>query len=49
MPVQGYNDEGEKIWDRELDSYGKVRMLQGEEGFCNFTAQGQDFIKDSGT
>jgi RHS repeat-associated protein len=45
-PTQGYNEEGDLIWNRELDSYGKTRMLKGEEGFCTFTYQGQDYDKD---
>ncbi len=40
-PILGYNDIGEKIWKRELDSLGKARMSVGEEGFCNYLYQGQ--------
>jgi len=45
-PTQGYNEDGDLIWNRESDSCGKKRMLQGEEGFCNLTYQGQDYDKD---
>jgi len=45
-PTQGYNEEGEKIWERELDSYGKKRQEVGDEGFCGITYQGQVFDKD---
>lgn len=47
-PVQGYNEEGELIWSRELDSYGKVRMLKGDEGFCNYLYQGQTLDAETG-
>ena len=40
-PTQGYNEEGNLIWERQLDSYGKIKMLQGDEGFCNYLYQGQ--------
>lgn len=47
-PIQGYNEGGELIWDRELDSYGKVRMLVGDEGFCNYLYKGQIFDPETG-
>ena len=47
-PVQGYNETGELIWDRELDSYGKIRMLKGDEGFCNYLYQGQTLDPETG-
>ena len=47
-PVQGYNETGELIWDRELDSYGKIRMLKGDEGFCNYLYQGQTLDGETG-
>ena len=47
-PVQGYNETGELIWDRELDSYGKIRMLKGDEGFCNYLYQGQTLDAETG-
>ena len=45
-PTQCYNEEGALIWERQLDSYGKIKMLQGDEGFCNYLYQGQNYDKD---
>ena len=47
-PVQGYNETGELIWDRELDSYGNVRMIRGDEGFCHYLYQGQTLDAETG-
>ena len=47
-PVQGFNEAGELIWDRALDSYGKIRMLKGDEGFCNYLYQGQTLDPETG-
>lgn len=38
-PIQAYNENGEKIWERELDSYGNVRY--GDNSFVPFLYQGQ--------
>lgn len=40
-PYQMYNNNGEKFWEAQLDSYGKVRMCKGEHGSCPFRYQGQ--------
>src|SRR4030095_3093600 len=40
-PVQMFNENGELIWDCELDSYGNVRMETGEAGSCPFRYPGQ--------
>jgi RHS repeat-associated protein len=40
-PYKMYQEDGSKFWECELDSYGKVRMLQGEMGSCPFRFQGQ--------
>lgn len=40
-PYQMYKDDGEKFWEAQLDSCGKVRMLKGDEGSCPFKYQGQ--------
>lgn len=45
-PIQGYNDEGSLIWQREIDSYGKPKMQKGEFGFCNYLFQGQTLDAD---
>ncbi len=47
-PTQGYAEDGKLIWDRELDSYGKIRMVKGEEGFCNYLYQGQTLDAETG-
>jgi RHS repeat-associated protein len=47
-PTQGYNETGDVIWDRELDSYGKIKMLKGDEGFCNYLYQGQTLDVETG-
>ncbi|MBO9730733.1 MAG: RHS repeat protein [Chitinophaga sp.] len=40
-PIQGYDETGVLIWQREIDSFGNVRMLQGDAGFCGYLYQGQ--------
>lgn len=47
-PILGYSDRGEKIWERELDSFGKARMTVGDEEFCNYLYQGQMYDKETG-
>jgi RHS repeat-associated protein len=40
-PVQAYDDAGKKVWDCELDIYGKIRKLSGSREFISFRYQGQ--------
>ncbi|NDO32794.1 RHS repeat protein, partial [[Clostridium] clostridioforme] len=51
-PVEAYDEEGKKVWERELDIYGRVKRSQkdrfgkttelvGEDGFIPFRYQGQ--------
>jgi len=40
-PIKSYNEAGDMVWSRELNSYGQAVMLKGEEGFCNYLYQGQ--------
>ncbi|MDR0682094.1 MAG: RHS repeat-associated core domain-containing protein, partial [Dysgonamonadaceae bacterium] len=41
-PVQMYDEKGEKIWETELDIYGKVRTFAGRSlSDCPFRYQGQ--------
>ncbi|MHC1774113.1 MAG: type VI secretion system tube protein TssD [Lentimicrobium sp.] len=40
-PFQMYNAEGQKFWECELDTYGKVRISEGDKGSCPFRYQGQ--------
>ena len=35
-PTHAYNSAGEKVWEREIDCYGKVRRLNGEKIFCPY-------------
>ena len=36
------------IWERELDIYGRAKMLKGEEGFCHYLYQGQTLDSETG-
>ena len=38
-PVSMYNEEGESVWERSLDSFG--RLKEGSNGPCPFMYQGQ--------
>ncbi|RIY35302.1 hypothetical protein CKY20_10920 [Capnocytophaga canis] len=40
-PLVAIDNEGVKVWERELDIYGKVRKLQGDKWFIPFLYQGQ--------
>ncbi|WP_346882950.1 RHS repeat-associated core domain-containing protein [uncultured Algibacter sp.] len=40
-PVQAFNDQGENVWECELDIYGKVRSIEGSKTFIPFRYQGQ--------
>lgn len=40
-PSQMYNDEGETVWERSLDSFGKPNYQTGKQGSCPFMYQGQ--------
>ena len=43
-PTQAFNEQGELIWKRELDIYGKVRKeTQENSNFVPFRYQGQCF------
>ena len=43
-PIQAYNNSGEKVWEREFDSYGNTRY--GDNFFIPFLYQGQYFDGD---
>ena len=45
-PIEGYNEEGLLMWERELNSNGKTKTLVGSDSFCNFTFQGQSYDAD---
>lgn len=40
-PFNIFDENGTKVWDGELDSYGKLRMFMGKSGSCPFRYQGQ--------
>lgn len=41
-PVEMYDSDGQKVWEQELDIYGKARILaKGNAGDCPFRYQGQ--------
>ncbi|WP_353117752.1 DUF6531 domain-containing protein [Myroides odoratus] len=47
-PIRAYSDTGDKVWERELDSFGNARMTFGDEGFCSYLYQGQTQDKETG-
>jgi RHS repeat-associated protein len=40
-PIESYDEEGKKVWSRELGIYGQTRNEFGEENFIPFLYQGQ--------
>ncbi|SEW54496.1 DUF6531 domain-containing protein [Chitinophaga arvensicola] len=40
-PAHAFDTDGNKVWGRDLDCYGKVRHLHGDKTFCNYLYQGQ--------
>ena len=46
--VEAYDEEGKRIWKRELDVYGRVRIEQGEVGLVPFLYQGQYLDTETG-
>ncbi len=40
-PTHAFDNEGKKVWECELDIYGKVRKITGERYFVPFRYQGQ--------
>jgi RHS repeat-associated protein len=40
-PTHAFDTAGNKVWEREIDCYGKVRHLHGDKTFCNYLYQGQ--------
>jgi RHS repeat-associated protein len=47
-PTHAYNNAGEKVWEREIDCYGKTRKLHGEKDFCPYLYQGQSVDIETG-
>jgi RHS repeat-associated protein len=40
-PIQAFNEEGNRVWERELDSYGNIKAEKGDLNFIPFQYQGQ--------
>jgi RHS repeat-associated protein len=40
-PCQAYDETGEKVWECELNIYGRLRKLAGDKGLIPFRYQGQ--------
>ena len=40
-PILATDEQGNKVWERTLDIYERVRKEEGEKGFCNMLYQGQ--------
>ena len=40
-PIEGYDDTGTLIWERQLNANGKVVTQKGIQNFCPFLYQGQ--------
>ena len=47
-PQEAYDEEGKKVWQCQLDIYGKVRSLQGDQTFIPFRYQGQYEDEETG-
>ena len=47
-PIEAYDEEGQRVWARELDVYGRVRIEQGEVGLVPFLYQGQYLDTETG-
>ena len=47
-PVEAYDEEGRRVWARELDIYGRVRIEQGEVELAPFLYQGQYLDTETG-
>ena len=47
-PVEAYDEAGKRVWRRELDIYGRVRIEQGEVGLVPFLYQGQYLDGETG-
>ena len=47
-PIEAYDEEGRRVWARELDIYGRVRIEQGEVELAPFLYQGQYLDTETG-
>lgn len=47
-PVEAYDEVGKRVWKREQDIYGRVRIEQGKVGLVPFLYQGQYLDTETG-
>lgn len=47
-PTEAYDLDGNRVWSAELDIYGNVRKLQGDNSFIPFRYQGQYWDVETG-
>lgn len=47
-PIEVYDEEGQRVWARELDIYGRTRSEVGESGVTPFLYQGQYLDQETG-
>jgi RHS repeat-associated protein len=47
-PFEAYNEEGKKVWQCQLDIYGKIRTFTGNRSFIPFRFQGQYEDQETG-
>ena len=47
-PIEAYDEEGKRVWARELDIYGRTRSEEGEVGFIPFLYQVQYLDTETG-
>ena len=50
IPVEAYDEEGKKVWERNLDIYGRVKTEEalGEKNLIPFRFQGQYEDEETG-
>ncbi|NVK65942.1 MAG: RHS domain-containing protein, partial [Flavobacteriales bacterium] len=46
-PTEAYDEQGEKVWSRQLNIYGETRRESGEKNFIPFLYQGQYFDEET--
>jgi RHS repeat-associated protein len=46
-PTEAYDEQGDKVWSRQLNIYGETRRESGEKNFIPFLYQGQYFDEET--
>lgn len=46
-PIQGFDENGVLIWERELSIYGDIKKEKGENNFMSFRYQGQYYDEET--